>query len=53
MIDRTAHNLKVFGSVREDIKTEHSPTSVTCNMNVLMISNEKLKKYFMIVWDMC
>ena len=37
MTDSTAHNLKVFDSVCEDLGAEHSPTSVTCNMHVLMM----------------
>ena len=36
MTHSTAHNLGVFDSVCEDLVAEHSLTSVTCNMHVLI-----------------
>ena len=55
MTDGTAHNLKVFDSVYQDLGTEYTPTSVTCNMHVLMMFQRKAEKYFkafMMVWIM-
>ena len=46
MTDRTAHNLKVFDSVCEDLGAENSPTSVTCNMHVLKMFQLKAEKVF-------
>ena len=37
MTDSTAHNLKVFDSVFQDLGTEHTPTSVTCNIRGYVI----------------
>ena len=41
MTDSTAFNLKVFNSLCGYIEAEHSLTSVTCNMRMLMILQQK------------
>ena len=51
MTDSTAHNLKVFDSVCQDLGTEHTPTSVTCNMHVLMMFQRKAEKVFQDIHD--
>ena len=51
MTDSTAHNLEVFDSVCEDLGAEHSPTSVTCNMHVLMMFQRKAEKVFQHIHD--
>jgi len=51
MTDRTAHNLKVFDSVCQDLGTEHTHTSVTCNMHVLMMIQRKAEKVFQDIHD--
>ena len=49
--DNTAHNLEVFDSVCEDLGAEHSPTSVTYNMHVLMMFRRKAEKVFQDIHD--
>jgi len=46
MTDSTAHNLKVFDYVCQDLGTKHIPTSVTCNMHVLMMFQRKPKNNY-------
>ena len=51
MTDSTAHNLKLFDSVCQDPGTEHTPTSVTCKMHVLMMFLRKAQKLFQDIHD--
>ena len=46
MTDSTAHYLKNFNYVCQDLGAEHSPTSVTCNMHVLIMFQRKAEKIF-------
>ena len=51
MTDSTAYNLEVFDSVCEDLGAEHSPTSVTYNMHVLIMFQRKAEKVFQDIHD--
>ena len=51
MTDGTAHNLKVFDSVYQDLVTEYTPTSVTCNRHVLPMFQRKAKKVLQDIHD--
>ena len=51
MTDGTAHNLKVFDSVYQDLVTEYTPTSVTCNRHVLTMFQRKAKKVLQDIHD--
>ena len=44
MTERTSLNLRVFDSVCGYMGAEHSPTSMTCNMHILMMFHQKAKK---------
>ena len=51
MTNSTAHNLKVFDFVCQDLGTEDIPTSVTCNMYVQMMFQRKIEKVFQDIHD--
>ena len=49
--DSITFNLRVFDSVCGYMGAEHSPTSVTCNMHMLMIFQQKPQNVFQVIHD--
>ena len=49
--DSTAHSSQVFNTFCQDLVTKHTPTTVTCNMHVLMKFQRKAEKVFQDIHD--